>query len=125
MKRMGNLKTNTVEDLIFSLGIRPSNKGFQQLAYALRLALDDEDRLICVSRYLFAAITQQYGTSSNTINHNIKRIIEVCWYTPESREKLLLLAPAKPEKCPTVNEFLGLLYWGMKKQEREQGIRWV
>ncbi len=117
MKNIELPNTTIIEDLIFSLGIRPSQKGFHQLAYALRLALDNEDRLICVSQRLFSIITTQCGTSSNTIDHNIKRIIKTCWYSAEGKRKLTMIAPTSLENCPTVTEFLDILYWAVKRME--------
>lgn len=115
---------NSITDLIHSFGISDNYKGFHELAAALRLVIYDEDLLTSISTNLFVMVSRQFGVSVDSIEHNIRRIIRICWYNPENRKALLQMAPVEPESCPTVCEFLDMLYWIMKKREKETGIKW-
>lgn len=103
------------QHLLSSLGIPSNRKGYWFTSRSLELALEDENRLILLSRNLFPLVAAYYHTDIRCIERDIRTIIDNCWDSP-SRKNLQEISPYALTYKPTVGEFLDILYWHLKKQ---------
>ncbi len=114
------MNSKSITDLLYFLGMNDRYKGFHELAAALYLLNNDEDLLVSISSHLFVIVSDQFHVTVNSVNHNISRVIRICWNNAESREKLLQISPVHLDSRPTVCEFLDILYWVMKNWEADR-----
>ncbi|NCB92660.1 MAG: hypothetical protein EOM40_08860 [Clostridia bacterium] len=102
-----------LKELQYYLGIHSTYKGYNYIISSVELIMENEECLLYLNKYLFPAIAKKYDTTAFCINKNIRTIINACWNTYPDR--LNEIAPYPLYDRPTVDEFLDILYWNMKK----------
>ena len=103
-----------IELLIRSLGINATYRGYRYLCYGIKLCLEDEDYLLCISKLLYPEIARIFHTSSSSVERDIRTVIRVCW----ERGNLTLLQEIALHPIlirPTSSEFLDILTAHLKK----------
>lgn len=105
---------NNIYELPLSLGIHGTYKGYRYLIYALELSLEDEDRLLFVTKNLYPIIAERYHTTIECVDRNLRTVIAHCWKS-KNRALLEQISSYPLKDCPTVTEFLDILYWHLKK----------
>ncbi len=106
-----------IEYLIRSLGIGATYRGYRYLRYGIQLCLDDEDYLLSVSKLLYPQIAKHYGTTSYSVEKDLRTIIKVCW---DRGNKQLLQEIALRPLCsrPPSGEFFDILTAHLKHKSR-------
>lgn len=105
---------NYLAELPLSLGIHGTYKGYHYLVFALELVLADEKQLLFVTKNLYPSIARHYHTTPGCVDRDLRTVISRCWNSC-GRDNLQRIASYSLEKCPTVSQFLDILYWHLKK----------
>ena len=78
-----------VEQMLYSIGLTPNYKGYQQLTQALQIAVEEPEALEAVTKWLYPAVARKCGTNWKTVERNIRTMIGIAWQTaPEQLERL-------------------------------------
>lgn len=110
--------TKKVKELPLRLGIHRTYKGYHFLVACLELALENENNLLFITKYIFPAVARKYQTNVYCIERNIRTVIHTCWNSP-CREVLQSMTPYPLVKPPTVGEFIDILYWKLMSDDDE------
>ncbi len=103
-----------VYELPLALGIHATYKGYHFLVMALELTLEDDDRLLYVTKNLYPTIAHHYHTTIECIDRNLRTVIRKCWNS-QQRGLLQSIASYPLTSCPTVTQFIDILHWHLKK----------
>lgn len=106
---------NYLAELPLSLGIHGTYKGYYYLTFALEQVLTDEKQLLFITKTLYPCIARRYHTTPSCVDRNLRTVIGRCWNSC-GREHLQQISSYSLEKCPTVSEFLDILYWHLRKK---------
>ena len=98
----------TIYDLLKSLGIYRTYKGYYYVAEAVRLVMKDASLLLYISKSLYPAIARTYETTVSCVERNIRTIITTCWENGNA-EQLEKLAGTRLYRKPTSGEFIDIL----------------
>lgn len=107
---------NQISHLLLTLGIHSTCKGFHYLHYALTLCLENEDYLLFVHKKLYAAISEKYHSSRDSVDHCIRTAVTNCWNSG-NREFLCEIAHYQLPAKPSNGEFIDILYHYLKSQD--------
>lgn len=111
------MRAEEIQHLIHSLGINTTYHGYRYLCYAVELAVEDEDYLLCISKWLYPAIAAKYETTINSVERNIRTVITICW--ERGNRKLLNKISAYPlSSKPSTGEFIDILVTYLKQAHR-------
>lgn len=100
-----------IHQLVRSMGIHATYKGYHYIVYALCLAKEDERRLLYITKQLYPLIANQFGTTIPCVERNIRTAINTCW--KGQQEQIQELCPYKLKLRPSTSEFLDILYWNL------------
>lgn len=107
-----------VNELPLSLGIHATHLGYYYLTSALELLIEDERRLLHITKEVYPAVARKHHTTVACVDKNMRTLIDHIW---SSDSKILLqkicLYPLTVR--PTVSEFLDILYWELKDRLEE------
>lgn len=95
-----------VYDLLYRLGLTPNYVGFLYTSYAVWLAMEDPQRLLLVTKWLYPEVAKAYQTNWETVEHGIRSAITRLWRTPELLRETLK-APLETKPAPA--KFISLL----------------
>ncbi|MBQ7454874.1 MAG: sporulation transcription factor Spo0A [Clostridia bacterium] len=100
-----------LSNIFLSLGIPAHIKGYQFLREAVKLVLEDPERIDRITKELYPAIARRFGTSASKVERAIRHAIEVGWSRGrvESLNRAFGCRVAFPEDKPTSGEFIALL----------------
>lgn len=90
-----------------TLGIGRQYLGYNITIQAVRMVLNDENRLLCIKQGVFLPLSEQQHCDWRTIERNIRTIIHRAWSV--NREYLGELAGYPMRQEPTVTEFVEML----------------
>ena len=97
-----------IELLIRSLGINATYRGYRYLYYGIKLCLENEDYLLCISKLLYPEIARMFHASSSSVERDLRTVIRVCW--EKGNIDLLRSIALQPlNSRPTAGEFLDIL----------------
>ena len=89
-----------IYDLLHHLGVTANYLGFFHTACAVQLCMEQPERLLLVTKWVYPDVAKQYGTNWKAVERNIRTIGAVIWRG--NRPQLEKLAhkslPHKP--CP-------------------------
>lgn len=92
--------SNEIRSALASLNITQNYTGYYQVAYAIVLALEDEDRLLNVSREIYQRIADLDKCKHSVVEQNIRTVSHLAWeMNPKLLTKMagyLLTEPPKP-----------------------------
>ena len=89
------------------LGITANYTGFYYTAYAAALAAENPERLQLVTKWLYPDVAVKYGTSSDAVRKNIRKVCDLVW--ENNPELLSEIAMHKLKKKPETSEFLAMI----------------
>lgn len=102
-------------DLLCQLGILPNHKGFFQTAYAVSLCMEQQERLLLVTKWLYPDVAEKYDTNWKAVERNIRTVSAIAW--KRNRPLLESLAKRPFERRPRSAEFLALLFYTLLSGE--------
>lgn len=106
-----------IHELVRSLGVHATYKGYHYIVHALCLAMEDHKRLMYITKRLYPLIAAEYGTNSQCVERDIRTVINSCWKgKPELIHKI---APYALKSRPSTSEFLDILYWNLTFTEHK------
>ncbi len=108
------MNTNLPFAVIRSLGISGTHLGYYYLNTCLLLILEDENRLLMVSKLLYPLAAELHDTTPSCVERNIRTVISICWNHGD-REHLFEIAGCRLQSKPTNGEFLDILSCYIKK----------
>lgn len=97
-----------IYDILKSLGIHRTYKGYYYVAEAVRLVMKDASLLLYISKSLYPAIAKVYDTTISCVERNIRTVITTCW-EGEYVAQLEHLAGVRLYRKPTSGEFIDIL----------------
>ena len=97
-----------IYNLIRKLGIHATYRGYHYLAFAISLAMHDEDYLLFVTRWLYPDIAKRFQTTAGNVERNLRTVVSVCWERG-NRELLEQIAGRELTNKPTTGEFIDML----------------
>ena len=95
-------------ELLYRLGISPHYKGFFHTAYAVSLCMEQQDRLLLVTKWLYPDVAKKYGTNWKAVERNIRTASAIAW--KRNRPLLESLAERHLDRRLCSAEFLALLF---------------
>lgn len=97
----------TLQNTLRELGIPRTYCGYKLTIAAVELGLQDEDRLLSVTKEIYWAVADQCGCDRSHVERNIRTIIMRAWSV--NRPLLLDIAGYPLEAPPSVSEFIDML----------------
>ncbi len=108
------MNTNLPISVIRSLGISATHLGYYYLNTSVLLILEDENRLLMVSKLLYPLVAEIHSTTPSCVERNIRTVISLCWSRGD-RERLFQIAGCRLQSKPTNGEFIDILSCYIKK----------
>lgn len=68
-----------IEDILQTLGITKSYKGYRRILLILGLALDNEDRLEAVTKELYMEAATQLNCDWKALEHSLRTVVRRAW----------------------------------------------
>ncbi len=96
-----------IQKLLLRLGATPNYAGFHYVSYAVQLSLEQEQRLLCVTKFLYPDVARHYHTSWMAVERDMRTLIVVVWKT--NPHFLNELAGYTLQKKPSPGQFLAIL----------------
>ena len=110
-----NRRVQTLDErlgsLFLTIGIPAHIKGYQFLRQAVKMVVEDPDRINRITKELYPGIARYFGTSASKVERAIRHAIEVAW----NRGRIETLNTAfgckvcTPEDKPTNGEFIAMI----------------
>ncbi len=104
---MNRRKQPEVYDLLYQLGVTANYTGFFHTAYAVSLCVEQPDRLLLVTKWLYPEVAKQYLTNWKAVERNIRMVGNIIWQ--ENRPLLEKLAHRRLEQKPRNAQLLAIL----------------
>ncbi|MBQ8893057.1 MAG: sporulation initiation factor Spo0A C-terminal domain-containing protein [Clostridia bacterium] len=96
-----------IHQALHELHLSGTYRGFRQLAIAVELVLEDENRLFSVIREIYYPVSLRCGCRIETIERNIRTVIYHIWRT--RRKRLFEMVGYPLEVPPTASELIDIL----------------
>ena len=96
-----------VYSLLSRLGLSANYAGFRQAAVAIQLAVQNPDYLILVSKRLYPEVANQFHTTWQCVERNIRTLVQHVWKTRP--EAISAIAQWPKDQKPTVSQFIALM----------------
>ena len=100
-----------------SLGISKCYKGYKQLLLSVELALDDEDRLMCITENIYHQVADICGCNHCQVERNIRTVAQRAWDV--NAERLTEIAGYSLSSPPSVSELISILVTYIKRNSTE------
>lgn len=96
-----------IQNILRQLGITRCYKGFNHTAYAIYLAVQDEGRLVAVTKDIYMETASHFDCKWTAVERNIRTAAERAW---KVNRPLLCEMAHYPLACtPTASEFIEIL----------------
>lgn len=105
-----------ISDLLLTLGIHSTYRGFCYLHYALTLCLQDPDYLMHIFKHLYTDVAAHFDTTQGNVERCIRTVIDHCYYHG-NRDFLCRIAKYPLLSRPTASEFIDILYHYLESLE--------
>lgn len=99
--------TSAIYSVLYDLGVSAETTSFFHTAYAIRLATEDQQKLLLVTKWLYPEVARHYHSNWHAVERNIRRIIHMIWL--QNPERLQILAGKNLLCKPTPSQFLAIL----------------
>lgn len=100
-----------VTEIIHEVGVPAHIKGYQYLRSSILMAVKDMEILDSITKQLYPAIAEQYGTTSSRVERAIRHAIEVAWGRgkTDTMHELFGYTLHQGKIKPTNSEFIALI----------------
>jgi len=109
-----------IYNLLYRLGVTANYTGFFHTSYAVHLAMQQPDRLLLVTKWLYPEVAKQYGTNWRAVERNIRTANCTIWRM--SRPLLEELARRQLEHKPRNAQLLAILSSSLLSPLAVQGL---
>ena len=89
------------------LGITANYTGFFHASYSVLLAMENPQRLLLVTKWLYPEVAKRYHTTGKAVERNIRTIVLRAWQL--NRETLEQIAGCSLTIKPTAAQFISIL----------------
>jgi two-component system response regulator (stage 0 sporulation protein A) len=120
-----NSLDDTINSFLLELAIPPHLGGFQYIAYAIQLVVDDRDKYMSsVTKTLYPTVAKQFDTTAPKAERAIRLAIEVaCNNGLSVRYKNLFANQINPDKGkPTNSAFIASCTMEIKRRRKEMRV---
>lgn len=93
--------------LLHDLGVTANYTGFFYTAYAVALCVEQPERLLLVTKWVYPDVAKQYGTNWKAVERNIRTVGNVIW--KQGHSLLEQLAGRKLPHKPSTAQLLAIL----------------
>lgn len=93
--------------LLCRMGVTANCNGFYHTAYAVLLAMENPQRLLMVTKWLYPEVAQHYHTTWSAVERSIRTVITIIWNT--CPELLSEIAGCPLPKKPGPSQFISML----------------
>ena len=100
-------QVTAVYSVLQQLGITANYTGFFHASYSVLLAMENPQRLLLITKWLYPEVARRYHTTSGAVERNIRTIIQRAWQL--HRETLEQIAGCSLPTKPTVAQFISIL----------------
>lgn len=112
-------------DLLYRLGVTENYIGFFHTAYAMSLCIEQPDRLLLVTKWLYPEVAKRYGTNWKAVERNIRTVSHIIWR--DNRPMLEELAHRPLQRRPRNVQMLTILISSLDAgplKENELAMSW-
>lgn len=102
--------------LLRRLGIGSRYRGYRYMALAVALTLENEDRLLSATKWLYPDIAHQCDTTWPCVERNLRTVVTVCWENG-NRPLLAEIAGYPLVSKPTTIAFIDILVGHFQRVE--------
>ena len=103
-----------VYDLLYQLGLSAKSTAFFHLAYTVRLAAGQPQRLLAAA-WLYPETARHYGTSPEAVERGIRRLCALAWRS--APERLSRLAGVTLNEPPSAVRFVAVLAAAIREKD--------
>ncbi len=96
-----------VYDVLYHLGLTANYIGFFYTSYAVWLAMENQQRLLLVTKWLYPDVARLYKTNWKAVERSIRSAIARVWDTNPDRLRETLKIPLETKPAPA--KFISLL----------------
>lgn len=96
-----------INSILRELAIGKNHKGHREIAYAIQLLLEDEDRLCAVVKEIYIPVAEYFHVEWNAVERNLRTAIFRVWRM--RRQRLFEIAGYEMTVPPIGSEFLDIL----------------
>ena len=102
-----------IYETLRSLGLTSKYQGYQQLAEATKIVLENDNFMLNVTKNIYPEVAFRLKVTSQSVERNIRTAIEVCWRQsgPEGFSKI---AGCNITRIPTNAEFIDMFAFYIK-----------
>ena len=98
-----------VSAVLHETGIMPNTKGYKYLKKAILLTADDPAILSSITKRLYPAVAEAFGTSAACVERSMRYAIQNTWDRGRFRETDLFFNNSKNRQKPTNAEFIATI----------------
>ncbi len=108
--------SETIQDILLSIGIPPNIYGYAYITYAVELLLRDSEYQHYVTKGLYVDIARKYKTTPSRVERAIRHAISVAWlHGNADLIHYIFRNCVRPDKgVPSNSVFLARLYYYIK-----------
>ena len=107
MCRIVDKETAEIYNTLYRLGITAKYRGFFHISYAVQLCIQQPDRLLMVTKWLYPEVAKHFHTNGSCVERNIRTVTDLAWMNNRAYLESLAFRPLT--KKPTPSQFLGIL----------------
>ena len=100
-------KVTAAYNVLCQLGITANYTGFFHASYSVLLAMDNPQRLLLVTKWLYPEVAKRYHTTAGAVERNIRTVVLRAWQM--NREMLEQMAGCSLAAKPTAAQFISIL----------------
>ena len=100
-------QVTAVYSVLQQLGITANYTGFFHASYSVLLAMENPQRLLLITKWLYPEVAKRYHTTAGAVERNIRTIILRAWRL--NREALEQIAGCTLTTRPTAAQFISIL----------------
>lgn len=88
-----------VHKLLYALGVNEKYMGFFYTAYAVQLCIEQPDRLLFVTKWVYPDVAKRYRTNWKAVERDIRTVRNLIWEENGSRLRQLTGMPLTDKPC--------------------------
>nr|WP_326184800.1 sporulation initiation factor Spo0A C-terminal domain-containing protein [uncultured Oscillibacter sp.] len=96
-----------IYDLLYRFGVSADSIAFFHTAYAVRLAVEQPQLLLLVTKWLYPEVARHYHTNWKAVERNIRRVVAAAWRNEPALLCSLARGPLPGRPAPA--QFLSIL----------------